>query len=80
MLAIISRIVPAALAHKRDPSEVQPVVGNGQSIALCGHEQILCRHLEVLEDDALVVRVLECPQTVLCGVEIGHFLAAASRR
>ena len=51
-------------------SQVQPVIGNRQAIAPRRRQQVLRRHAQVLEDDALVVRMLQRPQAVLAQLEL----------
>ena len=78
MLAIISRIVPAAFAQSDDAAQVEAVVGDRQSVAARRREQVRRRHAEVAEDDAAVVRVLERPQAVLAELKVVRSLRAAS--
>jgi hypothetical protein len=68
MLAIISRMVPAALAHSA--AQVQTVIGDRQPAAARRLQQVLRRDFEVLEDDAPIVRVLERVQAVLHQLEV----------
>ena len=55
---------------QRDAPEVQSVVGDRQTVTLDGFEQVFFRNPEVLEDDALVVSVLERPQTVFVQLKV----------
>src|SRR5262249_33175495 len=55
---------------QRDAAQIQAVVGNRQAVTLLGNQQVLRRHAQVLEDDALVVGVLERPQAVLPKLEV----------
>ena len=55
---------------ERDAAQVQPVVGDRQPVAPLRNEQVLRRHAEIVEDDALVVGVLERVQAVLAKLKV----------
>ena len=80
MLAIISRIAPGGVGAQRNAAQIQAVVGNRQTVAARRSEQILRRHAKVVENNALVVRVLEGVQTVFAKLEVLVLLRRADRR
>ena len=65
---------------ERYAAQVQPVIGDRQPVAARRLQQVGGRHAEVVEHDALVVRVLERVQAVLLEAESVRSLRSADRR
>ena len=63
-----------AVAHKRQPAQVQSVVGDGQPVAGRRDEQVFTRHPEVFETQAVIVQVLQGVQAVAEDLELLVFL------
>ena len=62
--------MPDELAHKRHASQIQAMIGNRQTVAALGLQQVFDRNLEILENDAAIVRPLDGIQAVLLELEV----------